>query len=561
MTADWLTNLFSSGSVAQTILLLCLISAGGLALGRVRVGKSPLGGSVVFFAAIAAGHFFRKWGVEMDVRMMDFAKNFGLVIFVYSLGLQCGPGFFASLRKGGLKLSFSALLTVLLGTGLALGLALSLGIGMPEMVGILSGAVTSTPALIAAQETVLDMDPSAAGAANTVASAYAVAYPFSVLGVILVVILMRRMFPASAEKSSGKSGDIYTSVTEVEVRNPDIFGRTVSEIVGSSGFHFVISRVWRGEDVQIPMSDTVIREGDRLMLICDKDDFRRIDKFFGSEIGRDWNRPDVDWNVIDPNLVSRHLHVTKKEVVGRTLGELKLRNKFGVNITRILRAGITLVPDAGTMLQFGDSLTVVGGEERVRLMGRFVGDEEKLLDEPHLVSLLLGVALGVLLGSIPFFIPGMSSPFRVGLAGGSIIMGILMGAFAPRLRVATYTTRSTSLMMQRFGITFFFASLGLGVGGNFVETVFCLQGLKWAALSVVLAMVPLLVMSVVNDKLLKMDFSQNVGTVCGVATNPNALNHAGSMLENDSPAASYATVYPIVVFLRVFLAQALLLLF
>ena len=558
---QWLIDLFAQGSVAQTILMLCLISIVGLALGRIRIAGMQLGGCFVFFAAIAAGHFAKRAGIEVNASMMDFAKNFGLVIFVYTLGLQCGPGFFASMRKGGLKVAASTFGAVLLSTILSVVIALAIGMPIPEMMGLLAGSTTSTPALIASQQTVLDLDPSAADMANTVSAAYAVAYPFSVLTVILCVVAMRRFYPDSVAGASGKAGDLYTAATEAGVRNPELNGKSVSEIVAMSGSHFVISRLWRDGQVEIPMSDTVLRTGDRILIICGKNDIHTIDRFFGEEESTDWNRPDIDWNIVDHNLVSKHLRVTRDDVVGQSLGRLKLRNKFSINITRINRAGITIVPDANTTLQFGDRLTVVGGEKMVKAMGKYIGNEEGTLNEPRLIPLLAGIFLGVLLGSIPFVIPGMSARVKLGLAGGPIVMGILMGAFGPKLHITTYTTRAANLMLRQMGITFFYASLGFSVGGDFLETVFCAQGLRWACLSVVLAAAPILIMSLVNDKILHLDFARNAGSLCGAATNPNALAYTNSILGNDNPAAAYATAYPLVVFLRVFLAQLVIIVF
>lgn len=556
---NWFIELFSQGSVAQTILLLTIISIIGLAFGRIKVGGVQLGSSFVFFAAIAAGHFVKRFGIEVNPAMMDLAKNFGLVLFVYTLGLQCGPGFFSSLRKGGVKLAVCAVATILLGTLCAALIPLFTDVKPYEAVGLLSGAVTSTPALISAQQTVLDLDPSAVEAANKVGAAYAVGYPFSVLTVILCIMILKALFPNSAKNSTGKATDRYTAVTEVHVCNSELFGKTVMDVVRASGFHFVISRVWRDGKVHIPVSDTILKKDDHLMIICDKDDIHKFGRIFGHEENTDWNRPDVDWNIIDKKLVSVHLRVTRKHIVGMSLKELKIRNKFGVNITRINRAGITLVPSADTTLQFGDRLTVVGDEAKIKALAKALGNEEQRLNEPRLIPILSGIFLGVFLGCIPIAIPGMSTPLKLGIAGGPIIMGILMGALGPKLGITTYTTRAANFMVRQLGITFFFASLGLGVGENFVETVFTAQGLKWAALSVGLAALPLIVMGVFNEKILKMDFAKNVGLLCGTATNPNALAYCNSFLENDYPAEAYATVYPLTVFLRIFLAQILIL--
>lgn len=556
---NWLIDLFTQGSVPQTILLLSIISITGLALGRIKVGGVQLGSSFVFFAAIAAGHFVHRYGIRVNADMIDLAKNFGLVLFVYTLGLQCGPGFFSSLRKNGTKLVICATATILLGSVATAFLPLLTGLKSYEAVGLLSGAVTNTPALISAQQTVLDIDPNAQESANAVGAAYAVAYPFSMLTVLLCIILLRKFFPLSAQKSTGRATDRYTAITEVHVCNKELFGKKVADVVKASGFHFVISRLWREGNVYIPVSDTVLNENDHLLIICDKEDIHKFGKIFGHEENKDWNRPNVDWNILDKKLVSVHLRVTSKQVVGMSLKELKVRNKFGVNITRINRAGITLVPSADTTLQFGDRLTVVGDENKIKALATVVGNEEQRLNEPRLIPLLVGIFLGVFLGCIPIKVPGMSTPLKLGIAGGPIIMGILMGALGPRLHITTYTTRAANLMIRQLGITFFFASLGLGVGTHFVETVFTAQGLKWAVISIGLAALPLLIMGIFNEKVLKMDFAKNLGMLCGTAANPNALAYCNTILENDNAAEAYATVYPFTIFLRVFLAQILIL--
>lgn len=555
---NWFIDLFTQAGVSQTILILTVISVTGLLLGQQKIAGFSLGGSFVFFAAIAAGHFAEKLGILTNADMMDFAKNFGLVIFVYALGLQCGPGFFNSLRKGGMKLILCALAVILMGSVIAAVAVNTTGLTAPQAVGLLSGASTNTPALISAQQTVLDMNPSASDAVHDVGAAYAVAYPFSIISVILSIMILARLCPASVKKSRGGNNDKYTAATEVHVSRPEVIGKQLRQVVKESGFHFVVSRLWRQGQVQIPVSDTVLEKDDHLLLICDKDDLHKFGNIFGNEESTDWNRPDIDWNIIDKQLVSRHIHVTRDEVVGISLGNLKLRNKYGVNITRINRAGITIVPSASTTLQFGDELTVVGGDEKIKILAKAMGNEGERLNEPRIIPILTGIFLGVLLGSIPFRIPGISMPVKLGIAGGPIIMGILMGAFGPKLHLTTFTTRSSNLMIRQLGITFFFASLGFGVGKNFAETVFCLQGLKWAATSVVIAMLPLLITGLFNDKVLKMDFARNAGVLCGAMSNPNALNYANTVLENDSAAESYATVYPLTTFIRVFISQMLI---
>lgn len=550
-----LIELFTEGSAVQTILILTIVSAIGLSLGRVKVKNFSFGNSFVFFAAIAAGHICSKLGVQTDTHMMDLAKNFGLIIFVYILGLQVGPGFFSSLRKGGIHLISSALIMIAFGSAIALVAALTGIVDPTEAVGLLSGSVTNTPSLIAAQQTTTDLCGGNGELALKVGSAYAVAYPFSVLGVVTSVIMLTSIFKKSAAKASGDGGNQYTAATEVSVTREEMIGRTVREAVKSSGKNFVISRIWRDGVVQIPTSDTQIRLGDHLLIICNAEDMHSFDAVFGHEEATDWNRPDIDWDSIDKNLVSSHLYVTQDSVVGKSIAELKLRNRYGVNITRISRAGIVMVPTATTRLQFGDRMTVVGEKARIREMSAIIGNKEEKLREPHLISLLIGVFLGVLAGSLPIVIPGMSTPFKLGIAGGPIIIGILMGMYGHRFGLITYSNPAANQALRQMGITFFYASLGLSVGGSFVETAFCMQGLKWAAGALVISMVPMFVMCVVNEKIFKMNFAHNIGVLSGVMTNPNALAYINDSLGNESAAESYATIYPLTNIVRIFIAQ------
>lgn len=552
-----LAELFTTESALQTILILTLVSAIGISLGRIKIKNFSFGNSFVFFAAIAAGHFLHRWGVQTNGAMMDLAKNFGLIIFVYLLGLQVGPGFFSSIRKGGMHLLVSALLMILIGTGIIVLTSL-LGITDPgEAAGLLSGSVTNTPSLIASQQTATDIT-GGTEMAFRVGSAYAVAYPFSVLGVVTSVILLTAIFKKSAAKASGSNNDKYTAATEVSVTREDIAGRTVRQIVKESDKKFVISRIWRDGRVQIPTSDTEIRMGDHLLIICNTEDMHSFQNIFGHEEQTDWNRPDIDWDSIDKNLVSNNLYVTRSETVGKTIEELKLRNRYGVNVTRISRAGIMMIPSASTVLQFGDRLTVVGEKARIKEMEPTIGNKEEKLREPHMISLLLGVFIGVLFGALPIAIPGMSTPFKFGIAGGPIIIGILMGMFGHRFGLNTYSNPAANQTVRQLGITFFYASLGLGVGTDFVETAFCMQGLKWAAIALMVAMLPMFIMCLVNEKLFKMNFAHNIGTLSGVMTNPNALAYINDTLGNETAAEAYATIYPVTNIVRIFIAQLLL---
>ncbi len=550
-----LKELFTSSSAVQTILILTIVSVIGLALGHVKIKKFSFGNSFVFFAAIIAGHILTSLGVQTDAQMMDLAKNFGLIIFVYILGLQVGPGFFSSIRKGGIHLILSALLMIVLGSAIALTAALLGIIDAPEAVGLLSGSVTNTPSLIAAQQTVTELSNGIEDMSLTVGSAYAVAYPFSVLGVVLSIIILTMIFKKSAAKASGDGSSQYTAATEVCVTKEEMAGRSVRETVKSINKNFVISRIWHDGVVQIPTSDTMIRLGDHLLIICNTEDMHSFEGIFGHEESTDWNRPDIDWDSIDKSLVSNYLYVTQDAIVGKTISELKLRNRYGVNITRISRAGIVLVPTANTVLQFGDRLTVVGEKARIKDMSSMIGNKEEKLREPHLISLLLGVFMGVFFGSLPIFIPGMSTPFKLGIAGGPIIIGILMGMYGHKFGLITYSNPAANQTVRQLGITFFYASLGVSVGSNFFETAFCLQGLKWAAIALAISVVPMFVMCIINEKLLKMNFAHNIGTLAGVMTNPNGLAYINDILGNESAAEAYATIYPLTNIVRIFIAQ------
>lgn len=550
---SFISDIFTTQGVIQTVLFLTLISIVGLALGRIKIGSFSFGGAFVFFVAILAGHLAARAGITVNKSMMELAKSFGIMIFVFTLGLQAGPGFVASLRKGGTILTLSAVIGIVLETALAIGVMYMFGLSAAETVGIYSGSVTNTPMLIAAQEAANDPV-----AGNMIGSAYAATYPVSVMLVMLCVALMCKFYPSSFSKAKGDSGKTVNVVLEYRVSDPKLFGKTVKAIVKESGLHFVISRIWKNGVVTIPLSDTVVAEGDHMMVICSTDNRKALDKYLGKEEDKDWNKADIDWNIIDKNMISQHISVTKTDVIGYTFGELKLRNKYGVNITRLERCGVSLVPSASTVIQFGDKLTVVGDEAKVAMLAAALGNEVKRLEEPRLIPLLAGIFLGVLLGSIPFMIPGLDAPVKLGIAGGSIIVGLIVGAGSSILRLHVYTTRSANLMLRQLGITFFFAAVGYSVGGTFVENVFCIRGLSWIGISTIIILVPILIMGFVNEKFFKFDFGKNLGVLCGMCTNPNALSFGGTLMGNEKPSEAYATVYPVVTFLRIFLGQVLM---
>lgn len=541
----------------QAVMVLSLICASGLALGNIKIFGVSLGVTFVFFAGIFAGHF----GVQIDPEMLAFAQNFGLILYIYSLGLQVGPGFFSSFKKGGIRLNLLALVLLIAGSAMAIATQWVANTSLPDTVGLLAGAVTNTPMLGAAQQTLLQMYPDSVDQANSMAMACAVAYPFGIVSMILsVMILKAALAPKKAGKGEDHSKD-NTYISEYQISNPGIFGRTIQDVRKSSDCQFVISRVWKDGRVMIPTSETVLEKDEHILVISSKNDVERIKTLFGQQENVDWNKKGIDWNAIDSQLVSRKVLITKNEHNGVKLGDLKLRNSYGINITRVNRAGIDLLPSRGLRLQLGDKLTIVGEGRSVANVEALLGNEEKQLNNPNLLSIFIGIILGLVLGSIPLSIPGMTMPIKLGIAGGPIIIGILMGAFGPRFHIATYTTQSANLMLRQLGLTIFLAGLGLSAGDGFFAAVFSAEGLKWVIISILLAMVPVLLLGFLCAKFLKLSYSDNVGMLCGSMANPFALEFAGNGSDGEDPAVAYATVYPASIFLRVISAQLIMILF
>lgn len=553
---NWLTDIFTIPSFTQAALVLSFICACGLALGKFKIFGVSLGITFVFFAGIIAGHF----GLSIDPQMLAFAQNFGLIIFIYALGVQVGPGFFAAFKKGGVKLNLLSLTVILTGTLMALSIHWITGISTPEIMGLFSGAATNTPMLGAAQQALLQINPDGMSEVNTMAMACAVGYPCGLIGVVLCVIILKAVFGKNIPKPRDDSKD-NAFISEYQVCNPAIFGKSIMEIRQSADCQFVISRIWKNEKVIIPTSDTILEENEHILLISAKKDVEKIKTLFGHQENIDWNKKDIDWNAIDNQLVSRKILITKSNLNGVRLGSLRLRNSYGINITRINRAGIDLLASPSLRLQLGDKLTIVGESRAIDNVSKILGNEAKSLNTPNLSAIFTGIVLGLLLGSIPIAIPGMSIPMKLGIAGGPIIVGLLMGAFGPRFHVTTYTTRSANLMLQQLGLTIYLAGLGLSAGNGFFETVFTAQGLEWVGISFALAVVPVLLTGVIAAKLFKVGYAKNVGMLCGSMANPISLNYANTTVEGDEPSVAYATVYPGCIFMRVFIAQVVILVF
>ena len=554
---NWFTELITTPDFTQAVLVLSLICGAGLAIGKIKIFGISLGATFVFFAGILAGHF----GLVVNPDMLIVLQNFGLILFIYALGVQVGPGFFGSLKKGGFKLNMLATLLMVMGTLMMLILHWTTDISLADLMGLFSGAVTNTPMLGSAQQALLQVSPESVNEANNMAMACAVGYPFGLIGmVVCVAILQKTLAPRRNKKAASRRSD-NTFITEYIVSNPEIFEKSIQEIRSNADCQFVISRIWKDGKVIIPTGETIIEENEHILVISGKSDVEKLTQLFGPQEKVDWNKQDIDWNAIDSQLVSQKVLVTKPETNGTKLGDLRLRNSFGINITRVNRAGIDLLPSRSLRLQLGDRLTIVGEARSIENAAQILGNEAKQLRTPNLTSVFIGIVIGLILGSIPFAIPGMSMPVKLGIAGGPIIVGILMGAFGPRFHLATYISQSASLMLRQLGLTIYLAGLGLSAGAGFFETVFSADGLKWVLISCALAVVPVLIVGFIASKMFKTDYAKNVGMLCGSMANPIALNYANSTTEGDEPAVAYATVYPISIFLRVISAQIIMLAF
>lgn len=549
---DWINLLLIEHSSLQAIVIVSLICAIGMALGKVKIAGISLGVTFVFFIGIIAGHI----GLSIDPAMLKYAENFGLVIFVYALGLQVGPGFFSSLAHGGVKLNVLGLSLALLTLITAIVLTYVTPVSIPDMMGLFCGATTNTPALGAVQQTLSQLGiPS-----STPALGCAVTYPLGVVGVIIAIIIMRKLFIKPNEISDAPIGSIpKPKITEFEVSNPGIYGKTIEEIARLSNCHFVISRLWHNGTVSIPTSSSHLEAGDRLLVVSTPDDVEALHIVFGEQDKTDWNATDIDWNAVDRQLVSQPFIVTRRQINGKTLGSLRLRNLYGVNISRVYRSGLALLATPDLRLQLGDKIIVVGEQKAIDKIEPMIGNTINVLNEPNLFAVFIGIVLGIALGSIPFHFPGIGVPISIGLAGGPIIMGILVGTFGPRLHMVTYTTTSANLMLRAIGLALYLACLGLESGAHFFETVFRSEGLLWILLGMLLTIVPVLILGLITVKVLKFDFGTTTGMLCGSMANPMALDYANSILPGDHQSIAYATVYPLSMFARVILVQIVIL--
>lgn len=551
---EWIDSLFFEHSAIQAIVVLSLVTAAGLWLGKMHVWGISLGVTFVFFVGILAGHL----GISLDADMLNYAESFGLVLFVYALGLQVGPGFFSSLRHGGVKLNLLSLGVIFIGTAMTVLLSYGLSIPLPDMVGVLCGATTNTPALGAAQQTLKQMgEPSSSAALGA-----AVAYPLGVVGVILAILVIRKILARPADMEEKETEDHnHPYIAAFQLHNPGVYHKTIKELALYSHTKFVISRLWRDGKVTIPTGSTELLENDRILVVTTEKDMPTLTLLFGEQENRDWNQEDIDWNSIDRNLVSEHIVVTQVEINGKRLGSLHLRNTYDINISRVLRSGVQILATPDLILQLGDRLTVVGEKTAIKRVAGILGNSVSTLREPNLAAIFIGIVLGLILGSVPLSMPGISSPVKMGLAGGPIIVGILVGCFGPRLHMRTYTTRSANLMLRGIGLSLYLAGIGIDAGAHFFETVVRPEGAIWIGSGFLITVVPVLLMAVIAMRMCGMNFGSTCGMLCGSMANPMALNYVNDSFPGNDASVSYATVYPLGMFMRVVISQVVLMLF
>ena len=556
---EWMNELLWGSGIAHSILLLPVVIAVGIQLGKFKVFGVSLGITLVLFVGILLGHL----GFSINHEILHFFKEFGLILFVYSVGMQVGPGFFSSFKQGGVTLNMLACGVVLLGVLTTVILHFATGISMPTMVGILSGAVTNTPGLGAAQQAYQDMYGMAD---NTIALGYAVAYPLGVIGIILAIILVRYLFNVKFDKEKAllESEDLShlneAKPISILVRNPAIFNKTVGELsILMEHRDFVISRIWHNSNKQIEIvtADTVLHENDKIFVVTTETDAETVKTFIGEEIKMERKQ----WIRMESQFINRRILVTKPELNGKRLGQLKLRKLYGINITRISRAGVDLVATPGLTLQVGDRVNVVGTESAVTNVEKVLGNSMKRLDEPNLITIFIGIALGIILGSIPITFPGIPQPVKLGLAGGPLIVAILISRFGYHYKLITYTTQSANLMLREVGITIFLACVGIGAGEGFVDTIVNNGGFAWIGYGFIITFLPLLIMGCIGRYFCKVNYFTLMGLMAGSTTDPPALAYSNATAGNDAPSVGYATVYPLTMFLRVLTAQLLILFF
>lgn len=555
-------ELFTGTGIAHSILLFAIVIASGLYLARFKVKGISIGSTWILFIAILLSHF----GFRTDPTVLAFMKDFGLILFVFSIGLQVGPGFFHSFKVGGVKLNLLSLFAILLAVLVTVIIHLVTGESLQTMVGVMSGAVTNTPGLGAAQQSLSDMmseggasGEAVADAVAGMASAYAVAYPLGVIGVILMIAAFRSLFKVDLAKEKAELENEESDVDvarrmHVEVENPAIIGYKLGDIMRGVGGNVVISRLLRGGVISIPGPETVFEKGDRLLIVTSQAHVDALRIIFGEEVPMHQK----DWIQMDETLVTRRLDITKSSLTGKRIKDLRLRSVYGVTVTRVVRSGVELVASPNLRLQMGDSIQVVGVASELDQVAAMVGNKPEDLSHPNLVPIFLGIAVGVIFGSLPIHFPGIPQPVKLGIAGGPLIIAILLGYFGPKWHITTYTTLSANMMVRQIGISFFLAAVGLGAGEGFVSSIVN-GGYWWGLYGLLITVVPVFVMGLVARLAFKVNFYQLCGLIAGSMTNPAALAYAQGEYGTEYTSVNYVTVYPLSMFLRVLAAQVLIL--
>ena len=555
-------DLFFGTGIAHSILLFAVVIGLGLYLGRFKVKGVSIGSTWILFVGILLSHF----GLRANPTVLSFVKDFGLILFVFSIGLQVGPGFFHSFKKGGVVMNVLAVSLVLLAVAVTYVIHLVTGESLSTMTGVMSGAVTNTPGLGAAQQTLQDATVAAGGTAEAaasasagLASAYAVAYPLGVLGVIFLIILFKGVLKVDLDKEKkqlDKEGDAGEGARRMhcEVENPAIFGKTLKEVIGDMGQRFVISRIMKNGEILVPGPETVFEQGDKVLIVTTQQNVDSVRIIFGEEI----QMHQQDWDRLDDHMVTRRLDITKSNLTGKHLSELGIRRNYNVTVTRVIRAGVELVARPNLVLQMGDSIQVVGTEANINDVAGIVGNKPETLSKPNLVPIFLGIALGVIFGSLPIRFPGIPQPVKLGLAGGPLIIAILLGYFGPKWKITTYTTLSANMMIREIGISLFMAAVGIGAGENFVSSILG-GGYWWILYGALITLIPVATIFLVARLACKLNFYQICGLISGGTTDPAVLAFAQGMYGTDYTSVNYATVYPLSMFMRVLVAQLLIL--
>lgn len=551
---DWLQNLlFDENSIAHIVLLYSFVIAVGVLLGKIKFFGVSLGVTFVLFTGIVCGHF----GLTGNTQILTFLQDFGLILFVFCIGLQVGPSFFSSFKKGGIAMNLVAMGIVALNIVVAVALYYGLNgrIELPMVVGILCGAVTNTPGLGAANEALSQLNYNG----PQIAMGYACAYPLGVLGIIGSIIAIRYICRINLKKEEediakeeAANPHLTPRMMHLEVHNEALAGKTLLQVRDFMGRDFVCSRILQNGHVSIPNRDTVFHLGDQLFVVCAEDDAEAIIAFIGPKI-------EVDWEKQDTPMVSRRILITQPKMNGKQLGEFHFSSMYGVNVTRVNRSGMDIFASRNLTLQVGDRVMVVGPQDAVERVANLMGNSLKRLDHPNIVTIFVGIFLGIFFGSLPIAFPGIPTPVKLGLAGGPLIVSILIGRFGYKLKLVTYTTMSANLMLREIGIALFLASVGIKAGANFVNTVVDGDGLLYVGCGFLITVIPLLIMGAVARWHYKMNYFMLMGLIAGSNTDPPALAYSNQTAGNNAPAVGYSTVYPVSMFLRILTAQLLIL--